>query len=70
MSRVLESKQNLMELQKRFSLNKEDTRQAFAIGILSDIADSLALLCDMYAIANNITMEKRKYGGEDSVGKA
>ena len=65
-NRQIESKRNQKELQERFSPNKEETRQMLLIGMLADIADSLSLLCDLYALANNLTMETKKLGEEDA----
>lgn len=68
MSRIIESKENQMRLQKQFGLALEEKRQAMMVGMLADIADSFALLCDMYAIANGINLEEKTVG-EDSAYK-
>ena len=56
MNRVSESKKNQFALQNKFGLATEEKRQSMIIGMLADIADSLALLCDMYAIAHKIKL--------------
>ena len=56
MNRTEESKKNQIKLQNQIGISTEEKRQAMIVGMLADIADSLAILCDLYACANGIRM--------------
>ena len=68
MGRIIESKENQYRMQKQIGIATEEKRQVLLIGMLADIADSLAFLCDLYAIANGIKVETKEMG-EDGVIK-
>lgn len=68
MGRIIESKENQYRMQKQIGIATEEKRQVLLIGMLADIADSLALLCDLYAMANGIKLEAKEMG-EDGVIK-
>lgn len=54
LNRSKESKRNQLRLQDQFGIATEGKRQAMIVGLLSEIADSLAILCDLYAFKNQI----------------
>ena len=65
MERQIDSKQYQKELQDKYNPNQTEGRQMLIVGMLSDIADSLALLCDLYAIVNNITLKQTSLGDKN-----
>ena len=69
MSRIKASKKQQLELQKHFGIDTEEKRQKLTIGILCDIADSLAVLCDLYAMTHGITLADCKMVDDDADGE-
>lgn len=66
MSRSKESKRYQIELQKKYGNFTEDRRQIMIIGMLSDIADSLATLCDLYASVHHYSLPAMKMEDDDA----
>ena len=66
MSRIKESKDNQMRLQQKFGIITEDRRQSMIVGMLADIADSLALLCDLYSLVHGIKLDRHEWEQNDA----
>ena len=66
MSRMEQSHRQQIDLQRKYGIATEERRQIVIIGLLADIADSLALFCDMYAKTHDVNLVEETYNASEA----